>query len=469
MQAFDYNEGEGQDFRMILRRYEGMLAKGELQFLDLESFLRLLEHYEAQGKWEQAFLTLEHALRQHAFSGQLYLFGVQLSLEVDRLWEAERYLAQAKLYEPSSMEVRFFEVEILQQRGHYKQAYRLLDEIMVEAKGADRLEALLMQAVIHEQQERYDKSFELLAELLREDPHHELAYNRIWLAMELGELYAEGAELHQELTDLDPYAPWAWYNLGHAYKKMGLYEKALEAYDYAIVIAEKMEFAYRDYIPLLMHLKQLDRLAGVLVDFEANFPQYPQDLGMWKGQLLQLQGQYAQAQEQFLSLLEEEKAPNTFYLLGVSYAAQGKWLAALDAFEQAFKLADYEERFLLAMAETHNQLNQEEAARNCFQQAAELAPHSPLVWRSYLEFLIDEGDYEQAWLALQSAQLESNADVYDWAAVLLLWQLGQKQAASEQLIMALSTKAWSKHLLFELEPDLEQDEAFMSWWGSHLD
>jgi|GEM_PF-6857536 len=469
MQAFDYNEGEGQDFRMILRRYEGMLAKGELQFLDLESFLRLLEHYEAGGKWEQAFLTLEHALRQHPFSGQLYLFGVQLSLEVDRLWEAERYLGQAKLYEPSSMEVRFFEVEILQQRGHYKQAYNLLDKMMEEAKGADRLEALLMQAVIHEQQERYDKSFELLANLLREDPHHELAYNRIWLAMELGELYAEGVELHQELTDLDPYAPWAWYNLGHAYKKLGLYEKALDAYDYAIVIAEKMEFAYRDYIPLLMHLKQLDRLSRVLEDFEEHFPQYAQDLGMWKGQLSQLQGNYTQAQQQFLSLLKEEKMPNTFYLLGVSYAAQGQWLAALDAFEQASKLADYEERFLLAMAETHNQLNQEEAARNCFQQATELAPHSPLVWRSYLEFLIDEGDYGQAWLALQQAQIDSQSDVYDWAAVLLLWQLGKKQAASEQLIIALAEKSWSKHLLFELEPDLQQDEAFMSWWGSHLD
>ncbi len=54
----------------------------------------------------------------------------------------------------------------------------------------------------------------------------------------------DAATYFQEQIDKDPYNEKAWYFLGVSLQDMELVEKAIEAYDYAIVIKEDYVEAY---------------------------------------------------------------------------------------------------------------------------------------------------------------------------------------------------------------------------------
>jgi tetratricopeptide (TPR) repeat protein len=77
-------------------------------------------------------------------------------------------------------------------------------------------------------------------------PTLSFALSRIWKTrMPLYELafcydvldnQEESVQFYQQYIDNEPYSYAAWYNLGNAYTKLSLFEKAIDAYDYAILI-----------------------------------------------------------------------------------------------------------------------------------------------------------------------------------------------------------------------------------------
>lgn len=58
--------------------------------------------------------------------------------------------------------------------------------------------------------------------------------------------FDESIKLHSEIIEKDPYLWLAWYNLGRAYTGVGLYEKALDAFEFVNAINEDYDLAYRE-------------------------------------------------------------------------------------------------------------------------------------------------------------------------------------------------------------------------------
>ena len=60
----------------------------------------------------------------------------------------------------------------------------------------------------------------------------------------------------------------AWFNLGAAYQGLKLYEKSIDAYQYAIAIDEKFDYAYRNmgdaYLRLHKYKEAIEVLQKVL-------------------------------------------------------------------------------------------------------------------------------------------------------------------------------------------------------------
>jgi len=54
----------------------------------------------------------------------------------------------------------------------------------------------------------------------------------------------ESIKFYEQYIDNEPYSYAAWYNLGNAFNKMDLFEKSIDAYDYAILIKDNFASAY---------------------------------------------------------------------------------------------------------------------------------------------------------------------------------------------------------------------------------
>src|SRR3546814_16766745 len=67
----------------------------------------------------------------------------------------------------------------------------------------------------------------------------------------------------QKYIDEEPYSYAAWYNLGNAFNKLGLFEKAIDAYDYAILVRDNFAAAYFNKGNALMNLERFQEAIHV--------------------------------------------------------------------------------------------------------------------------------------------------------------------------------------------------------------
>ena len=461
MYDFNYNHEDSNVNELILQ-YEGMLATGNSIFLEQDAFQDLIDYYEDQIQYPKALEVIEYAVIQYPFSAVFYIRKAQLLLEEDQLDAATTALNAAKLYEPSNIDIFLTESEILHQSEDYHAALAMLDTAMIYADSGDWEDIYMMQASIYESMEDYEASFYSLEKALTQNPFNEMAFSRLWLCMELTEAYEEGITVHLRIIDEAPYSYWAWYNLGHAYMQLGLYEKAFEAYDYAIVINEDFEFAYRDIIACLFRLEDYVLAERYVDDYKKRFD-VDAEVMLWEGECYEYQGDYDNAREIYIAALKFDMIDGQLhYRIGVTYANQNSWKQALRSFEQAYQHNKDNEEYCIALAEVYNQLDDVEMAHTYYNQAIVLAPEETIVWISYLEFLIDEESYSAGIETLADARGYSENRLYDLAEVALLLLSGQRHEGVIKLIQVLEEDTMDIPKLFSIEPELENDDEVMT-------
>ncbi len=456
---FDYNDNpEGLNVKNLVQQYEKMLAIGANIFLDSESFLDLIDFYEEVYELKKALEAAEYALINYPFSAIFHIRKAQLLLEEDRLEDANEALLVAKLYEPTNVDVFLTEAEILHQSQNYNAALTMLDNALNYADSNDIEDIYLLQAAIYESLEDYSASMKCLVNVLQENPSNEMAYSRIWMCMELTESYEEGVNISLKIIDTSPYSYWAWYNLGHAYMQLGLYEKACDAYDYAIVINEDFEFAYRDIIFCLFRLEDYLTAQRYITEYKELFD-IDAEILLWEGEAYEYLGQYGKARSIYQDALKIDSLDGRIhYRMGVSFANEEKWKQAQKTFEVAYSQNKDNEEFCIALAEVYNQLDQIELAYNFFKKAIQIAPEESITWVSYLEFLIDEEDYETATEILNDAKKYCNDHIFDFSEAAILYLSGYRKEADIILIQLLE-HGHDASKLFEIAPELNIDSS----------
>ena len=66
----------------------------------------------------------------------------------------------------------------------------------------------------------------------------------------------ESIKLHQAIIEDYPFSELAWFNLAAAYQGLKLYEKSIDAYQYAVAIDEKFDYAYRNMGDAFLRLRK---------------------------------------------------------------------------------------------------------------------------------------------------------------------------------------------------------------------
>src|SRR5690606_2498914 len=136
-----------------------------------------------------------------------------------------------------------------------------IEDFMQTASVQDLPDLYLELADIYEEREMYDEVFENLNKALELEPENEEALNRMWFCVEFTERYEESILLHTKLIDDKPYSYLAWFNLAHAYSGIGLFEKAIEAFEFALAINEDYEYAYKDAADIYFKMKRYEKAA----------------------------------------------------------------------------------------------------------------------------------------------------------------------------------------------------------------
>ncbi len=442
----------------LIFEYEAMSQKGTVGFYEKTVFLQLIEHYLNEQLFDHALEVIEHAVRQHPFSGNFHIVQAQLYLEKNCENLALEALDKAILYAPSVFEVQILRAEALSSLGNYAEAFEILDDLLLNANAEQSSEIHLSKALVFETKKRYKDMFLALKKAAISNPENTDALERIWFSVEMTQQYDESIKLHKELIDINPYAYIAWYNLGYAYSAKNDHKNARDAFEYAFIINDKFEFAYRECAESCIQLNDFGQALKcyneLLEHFDADA-----DLFFKIGLCHESLGDNEKAKAFFLKARAIDENNDEVYLhLGNCFMKERKFDSAKAAFKKALLIDDLKEEYYIALAEVYQQTNELDLAHSFFQKATDIAPETGQCWVHYASFLMQTGKKELALNILDEAELYAYGTELTYCRIACLFSLGNRAEALILLKKTLTKSYNNLHYLFQITPALKDDE-----------
>lgn len=240
-----------------LAKFELMLKTNSIYFFDSNEFEEIMLYYIDNGKISLAKKALQLGLTQHPDSVAIRLVQVELLILDEKLDAAEKILFQLVEIEPSNEEIHIQNASIHSKRGHHKKAVDSLQTALLFAD--DEAEILAMIGMEYLYLDDYITARDNFTKCLDvEYENYSSLYNVIY-CFDMLDQNLEAIEYLMKYIDKDPYSEIAWHQLGRQYFIVKNYEKALESFDYAILIDKKFIGAHLEKAKTFEKLKQFEK------------------------------------------------------------------------------------------------------------------------------------------------------------------------------------------------------------------
>ena len=246
MREFSQNSDEREDINELISQFENLRRGRAASYIDEESFERIIEYFEMEENFIKAKIAVDMAIEQYPYSGALLVKKADLLLFQRSYEEALELLDQASILDNNNIDIYILRTEAFLAMDRQEEAVALLEQALKMFTGDEKIDLLFDLADVYDDYEDFEKVFDCLKVILEQEPTNEEALYKICFWTDFTGRNAESIELHLKIIDENPYSELAWFNLGAAYQGLKLYEKAIDAYKYAIVIDEKFDYAYRN-------------------------------------------------------------------------------------------------------------------------------------------------------------------------------------------------------------------------------
>ncbi len=451
----------------LINEYEAMSQKGTVGFFEETVFIDLINHYVEANLLPKALEVIEHALNQHKYTAELYIRKAEIYLQLEKPAEALKITEEAIIYEPAEVQIFLLRAEAMVSLGLVDEAFNILDGLKSEASKPDLSSIYFCEALIFENLQDFQKMFKSLKQAILTDNRNSLALERLWLGVELSGKYEESIEIHQYIIDNDPYSHIAWYNLGHAYQALERHSEASDAFEYAFLIDEKFELAYRSATDSLIKIKRYESALSVFEDCLEHFDA-DADLLLKMGLCHQgLKNQKLAKTYYFEALGLNKQESRIYFRIGECYAFENNWPLAIGYYKKAYELNPRREEYMAALANAYYQTGILDKALIYYRKASDTAPETSKFWLLYANFLMDIGNEKEALEVLEESEMYVVSTDIKYCKTSCYFLLNNKKKAFNLLRDALIEDHASHYLLFEWVPNLSEDIDVLSFISAH--
>lgn len=445
------------DLRELVRQFEKMREGRTHDFLDEDSFEMIINYFDDRNELKNALQAADLAVEQFPFCSLLLLKKADLLIETKRYSEALSHLEKADAFDPGDIYLYILKTDAFLGLQQPKEAEKILQEALERFSGEDRVELLLEIADVYDDWEEFDKVFDCLKSVLEYAPENEEALHKICFWAEFTGRLEESIRLHTGIVNDYPYSELAWFNLGVAFQELKLYEKAIDAYQYAIAIHDKFDYAYRNMADAYIRLRKyndaietLRRLQEIAKPDDAIFEAI--------GYCYEKQKKYDQARYHYRKAYHINPNDDRLYFrVGRTYMLELHWAQAIRYISIARKLNAKSCEYCLALGECYLRTETYKEALAHLLEAVRLRPGS---YRSRLYFIrgLYLADYwEEALIQLEIAEAETgDKPVYHYYRCAVLLALNRSKEALLQLEAALIAAPRQLKKLLELNPSILQ-------------
>ncbi|HPG07963.1 MAG TPA: tetratricopeptide repeat protein [Saprospiraceae bacterium] len=453
----------------LVHQFESNDPRGEIRFLGEERILDIINYYEQDEQWEKAMEVVEIAIGKHKYQVEFYLAKGRLLLRMGDLEEANQILRKAESLAPTEIEIVILRSLILCEQEQYEDALQQLQDYKVIADSPQHTRLLICEAYVYEHMKDFDFMFFTLKEALAQDPRNIEALEKMWVSVELSKRYEESLVFHRQLIDIDPYSQHAWYNLGHAYTCLGEYPEAINALEYAFLIDDRYEIAYRDCVELYIQIQEYQKAISLFHEIISKFGVEVETLVQLSECHIHLK-QYHKAKKILMKAAKMDPFNDEiFYFLGLCFIHEEKWHYALNALSRATDIEDSREEYQVQLAFCYWKTGNLRKASKHFKEAIRITPEDTSNWVEYLDFLVHTNQLENAMKTLNKAENYTvDTDLtYIRGAIHLL--TGDRKEGIHLLESALQEDVTNHEVVFRFNDDLRHDKEVSSMFRYYLE
>ncbi len=442
----------------LLRHYNNLRNGHKSIFIDEDSFEKIIDYYDEQEDLAKALEVAETAIEYFPFSASLLIRKADVLLATRKYAEALEILEKAELFDATDINLYILKTDAYLAMDMQEQAVELLEQAVTAFEGDEKIELLFELTDVYDDYEEFDKVFDCLKVILDEEPTNEEALYKICFWTDFTGRNEESIRLHLKIIEEHPFNELAWFNLGAAYQGLKLYEKSIDAYQYALAIDEKFDYAYRNigdaYIRLRKYKEAIEALEKVL---ELSKPE--EVIYEAIGHCYDKMKNFAQARFHYrkASHLNPDDS-KLYYKIALTYFHEGQYASAVKQLESALKIHRAQAEYNLLMGECKLKLEEFKEAIQYLSTAVRVRPRNISCWEALIRGLYEAGFYSEARQQIQAALSHTdNKPVFYYYLSAVLFEMNKSKEALLYLEKGLSQSP--KHLkkFIQLNPAILQN------------
>lgn len=442
----------------LVERFEEMLRSGDSRYFDADEFEDIFEYYLILRKHDRARKVIDTAKSQHPYSTALKIREAELYMAQNDFKKANTLLGRIEGEASGLPEYFVTKAQILnRQKLHHKSIYYLKKAL--ELAGNDNGDILIQLAYQYCKTKEVKKVKQTLKKFVQTADYHEDALFEVTNFFEFNELKDEGVEFLQNYIDEDPYSSMAWYNLGNLQSSRHEFEKAIEAYDYALICNEEFSSAYFNKANTLARLDRYDEAIEVYkstLDFEeASALTY-----YYIGECYEQSENFQNAYTYYYKAVKSDKNFADAWLgIGISLDNMNRLTEGIHYIKKALSLEPENSDFWYVLAEIERKLGFIEEARYAFEKVLELDEFNTEVYLDFSGMYYQHELWNEA-LDVIKRGIKNHPEEYEMSYRLTAYLYGMKRRGeAEQILRAvLSLAPTGVDDMFEYMPEMKSDD-----------
>jgi tetratricopeptide (TPR) repeat protein len=457
-----------EELSEILKKYENLKKGRTHSFLDEEAFEKVIDYFDEKEDLGRALEAAEKGSEQYPFSSIILIRRADLLIASLKYSEALDILDKAAMLDSGDIEIYILKTEAYLAMDKQVKAVEILEQALQIFSGDDKIALLFELADVYDDYQEFEKVFDCLRLILEADPNNEEALYKICFWTDFTGRNEESIRLHRKIIDDYPYNELAWFNLAAAFQGLKLYEKAIDAYQYAIAINEKFDYAFRNmgdaYIRLRKYRDAIEALEKVLEITKPEALIY-EAIGYCYDKL------FHHAQARFYYRKASHIAPEDsriYYKIACTYFNEGNWENAIKQLETAISIHREQFEYNLLMGECKMQQGLFKDAIQFFSVVVASRPRNKKGWEALVRCLYKAEYFEEARdQVITALQVSNGQPLFQYYLSAILFAMGKSKDAILQLGEAMSKapKLLKKFIL--LNPSILQNHLVVDLVARH--
>lgn len=451
-----------EEMKELLSQYNDFKLGKKFKFIEEDAFERIIDYFDENDDLNSAVEAVNYAVEQFPYSSSLMVKKADLLIATRRYREALSLLDKAELLDSNDINLYILKTDAHLALDNQEKAADLLEKAIHVFEGEEKTELLFELADVYDDYEEFDKVFNCLRLILEQDPTNEEALYKICFWTDYTGRNEESINLHKKIIDEFPYTQLAWFNLGAAFQGLKLYEKSIDAYQYAIAIDEKFDYAYRNlgdaYLRLHKYKEAIEVLQKVL---ELSMPE--EVIYEALGHCYEKLKNPAQARFHYRKASHLNSTDSHLYFkIAGTYMNEGHWDSAVKNIESAMRINKSQPDYHFALAKCYIHLNKIKEAVIHFSNFIKARPKNGNGWKELIKCLHDAEYFEEALEQVYNAQKNTNdKPVFVFYKSAILFALGKSKEALLQLELGMQQAPALIKQFVALNPSLLQHQSIV--------